>query len=224
MPLAHPFAVEDAPYPYFGLRAFERSTNAPGSRPRRRLSAGELRANVGRAEPTWRAWERAWAQDLGQPVRTKGPVAPMPRYLSAYMALVDGAHPGLEVWFARDAVSNLGWPLLGGVGAPPSQAEWNVWRREHGRQGLSDEEIAAAFCYVPSLNKQESVATLWRDPVRWHLVRMLADAHPHFKLVPRTQGHAPWVTPVRATPTLDQLSPPPGALVGRADFRRGARG
>ena len=94
--LLYPTLVYDAPYPYLGMRALTRPPKKRGETELRPLyTHPQIKEAIGRSQQTWAQWTARRPEDGGhRPRKGMGgiPFVAMPRYISAYMALLDGGH------------------------------------------------------------------------------------------------------------------------------------
>jgi hypothetical protein len=179
--LRNPHLVLDAPRPYFGMRdrtrppreAYRFVRGVPVSVPLQpKYTFPQIRQAIGRSAVTWNMWE-TW-QTRADQARTSS----MPTYLSAYMALLDDAHPDfVAVW---DGKNEGKWPSI----KPATIEEVYAWRVKHGLGGLDGEQlISEAFDYDGAhINRQHSIPKIGNDGVRWNLLRLLMDDHPEIWL------------------------------------------
>ena len=175
--LAHPDLITDAPHPYFGLRAIGVWPNGRGKprAPAHKHTMGDIAQGIDRAAVTLANWIQAY---------NNGTRLGMPQYVSAYMALLDNAHPTL-VLVANALVTAKGADSETLPRQPPMW-EWaqrlpKVPRATAGQvrdlmadYGLVERDIVEAFNFDED-NKQYSVRTLGNDGVRWMLLRLMAD-------------------------------------------------
>lgn len=180
MPFAYPDLVnahtqDTGPYryPYYGLRERTRLpklyTN-PDLQPY--FTWPDIHIALGRTQGSFHNWE------IG--------AAPMPAYLSAYMALLRGHHPTyvLEKGFYRDGKPKyLAKPASKAFArGVPKPDDWfpaiPTGSREDAaelmdRYGLTDEDVLAGLC-LPD-HRCYSASTVAHDGVRWLMLRLMCD-------------------------------------------------
>lgn len=123
---------------------------------------------IERSPECWYSWERA--AGLREPSPCSA-VTPMPRYMAAYLALIDDGHPKYKMSWEPNEWSK--YPRL----LKASEAEVLAFRQDN---NLGDIAVHEAFCYEPMLpdgsvaNRQHSIKKLGNDGVRWLLLRLMA--------------------------------------------------
>ena len=162
--MKHPTLIYDAPYPYFGMRECTRAPKTPSvPNLRPRYTFPQIRQAVDRGMQAWIKWTA--------PPDDKQ-YNEMPRYLSAYMALLDGGHDTHVL------------EMRGPGGVPPWRPErefppiptatWAEVREFMAKHEITEDDVRDAFNFDP-MNRQYSVRTLGNDGVRWLMLRLMCD-------------------------------------------------
>ena len=170
--LAHPDLITSAPANYKGMR----ECCAPNWS--WKYSFADIFDAIGSGQQTWNQW--------GKVQTTTGNVQQMPQYISAYMALLDGAHP-----FYRCERHTL-WPKERGYRPlyfpPLTTVKEEDVRSFMDKEEINDSDVYEAFGWDPMDTRHYSVRTLGNDGVRWGMLQLMSDAHPYLVIQPRNEG------------------------------------
>jgi hypothetical protein len=223
MPLAHPQLINDAAEEgtYFGMRAAVRPAAGKDKGLRPKYTFKQIMKAIDRTAQAWSAWtggdrpQREIVFADGTTGLTRKPVPrPMPSYLSAYMMLLDDAHPTYKL----TGFVPRGW-LTEFPPIPTVSVEFaRQWREE---RGITHADVSNAFAFAkgdapvrawqpikdqpsrahksktapraegfedPNI-RQHSVAKIGTDGVRWAMLQLMADAHPTLQLSRREPAH-----------------------------------
>lgn len=191
--ILYPDLIRAAPRCYKGLRDLvpKHVGAKPGTlrsaQTRPKWSHTHISWAIGRSDQIFRLWgkPRPGYLDL-----SFAPSCDMPQYISAYMALLDNAHPTHKLrkhtpYPARDEWEKH-FPPIPQVG-PDVVAEF---MREH---DISEADVRDTFEYEDDVRHQ-SVRLLGNDGVRWSMLQLMCDAHPYCTAVPYSAS-----TPVTTT-------------------------
>lgn len=169
--LIYPDLITSAPADYKGMRDPDPETGR-----KHKYKFDQLFYLTGRTEQGW--------ANYGRVQLSNGKVQHMPQYLSAYMALLDGAHPLYKVTGFDAKLAMRSQP---GQHVPPLLTVSEKTLAEFlESEGITHEEVAEAFDYDPT-NKQHSVRKLGNDGVRWAMLTLMCNQHPTLRLVERAQ-------------------------------------
>jgi hypothetical protein len=115
----------------------------------------------------------------------------MPQHYSAYMALLDDAHPRYTLTGFDASALRCRY----GVAPPVPLAGTHAREREEvvaaflHAHGIRDGELRTAFGYAPdgSIDKRHSASprTIGANGVRWAMLQLMCDEHPTLTVVPR---------------------------------------
>jgi hypothetical protein len=193
MGFKHPTLITDAPPTYFGWRAETKDCETVVGK-RAKYTYVEIYKFIGRGQSAWLSWRKGAGLPIGEscipvsvdiPNRNSTPATDMPYPLSAYMTLMDDAHP-TYVLRARDTGRLPARPQAcdkKGLNkqARLRQAKEAVVRTDELRlrHELDDAAIRAAFAFEPH-NRQHSVQRVGVDPVRFAMLQLMCDEHPAY--------------------------------------------
>lgn len=97
---AHPDLIIDAPAEHFGMRARVRPSRTEGLGMQPKYTFKEIRRAIDRTQGAWSAWAAPQERAVNAAGGRNGAVfLRMPQPLSAYMALLDDAHPHYELQY-----------------------------------------------------------------------------------------------------------------------------
>jgi len=207
-------------YPYLGFRDRVRPPVKPGVKALQpKYSFPQIALAIGRTQQAWATWvapEPDGSLDPAGKVRRglqgRVPRTNMPEYVSAYMALLDDAHPTYAL--RRDWLNKLkdADPRLALQFPPIPEASEEDVRALMERHSLTDADVFDLLG-LPYGNRRYSIRTLGNDGVRWVLLRLAVDEAPQMKLFRRGAQSAPAVRLAPATVrTASAVIPPkPGA-------------
>jgi hypothetical protein len=211
MSIIHPTLIYASEHAYFGFRSPLTYTHAPwlGLGTRRPYTFPQLKRGINRGPMAWATWKADPALGIRRGagnVRTgKVMHTPMPRYVSAYMALLDYKHytHTLEVkdgsywrpWIMGNRNGNYpdphGWPIEN-YDLPINREQRKLVRAAlvaKGqaflvKHGLDEAAIEEYFNFDPD-NNQYSARTVANDPVRWFMLQMGCGDHDMYRVVER---------------------------------------
>ncbi len=173
--ILYPDLITSAPEDYRGLRDPDPTTGRL-----HKFTFNQLIYLIDRTDIGWSKWGRVQ-------VKT-GRVQLMPRYLSAYMALLDNAHPAYKLHGFDLALAMRSQP---GQNVPPIPRVSEDQVQEFlEMESVTEDEVFEAFDYDRT-NRQHSVKKLGNDGVRWAMLTLMCGQHPTLKLTERaiTRGN-----------------------------------
>lgn len=180
--LTHPDLIAAAPTNYRKLRDPDPDTGRP------RYGFDHIIRMIGRTPTTWHAWGR-----MVQP--SSGRLMQMPHYISAYMALLDGAHPRYEAFVRPEIAERVWsdetfWPTrpksFRTLPVPPiPTVDDKSARKFLEDRRITERDIREAFGWSNSNNEDagaidrtNSPRTIGRDGVKWAMLTLMVDEHP----------------------------------------------
>lgn len=210
----HPDLILDAPMPYFGLRGAPPEAGKRGKMRRHWFSFPELQWAIDRSPSVFGRWELFHGvRDGGSDSLLANP-RQMPRFMSAYMALIGSAHPHYVMLprtrngpYAQGGLYDRFPPLQRATYA--EMAEVMNQRGPAGDVNITEDELREAFGYVNKSqahypdNHQQGTRSIPNDKVRWGLFQLMTDTHKYAVIEPRD--------PARHPKMLETVRPAPHA-------------
>ena len=174
---ANPDAVLEHPYPYFGMRARMRAPKNPSAlKLSPRFTSRQVLEATGRSAQAWGNWTRGHS--------------PMPKYMSAYMALLDDVHPTYRLRKLSVKDGSGVTTAYTSLHPPIPTATYAEVRELMDDRGLTDEDVLKAF--MVESTTQFGPVSLGNDGVRWLILRLMCDDMPLLKVSAR-RGDEPIV-------------------------------
>jgi hypothetical protein len=177
MPLKHPELILSAPRSYRGFREICAPTWTW------KYSFADIYQATERTQQAWNQW--------GKVQNSNGQVARMPHYVSAYMALLDGAHPGYYV--VRHTVFPKPKHFSQPIFPPIPKVSSEVVCELMATHDITVDEVREAFGFElgdPAAALPTKGGSFGNDGVRWAMLQLMTDEHPYLYVEERDERQA----------------------------------